>query len=55
MRKQVGIPALPPLLTDLLLDGMYQVDVILCHQCDGLSLPPCEDTLQLPAVCQGPG
>lgn len=28
-------------LTDLLLDGMQQVDVILSHQCDGLSLPPC--------------
>lgn len=42
-------PPTPP-LTDLLLDGMDKVDVILRHQRDGLSLPPCEDMPQLPAM-----
>lgn len=52
MKRQVGITLHAPLLTDLLLNGVYQMDVILCHQCDGLSLPPCEDEPQLP-VCVG--
>ena len=42
-------PPTPP-LTDLLLDGVNQVDVILRHQRDGLSLPPCGDT---PRLCAG--
>lgn len=44
----------PEPLTDLLLDGMQQVDVILRHQCDGLSLPPCGDTsVTGPALTRG--
>lgn len=43
-------PPLPTPLTDLLLDGVNQVDVILRHQRDGLSLPPCGDT---PRPCAG--
>lgn len=27
-------------LTDLLLNGVHQVDVVLGHQCDGLALSP---------------
>lgn len=56
MASHPEAPASPPLsssappLTDLLLDGVYQVDVILRHQRDGLSLPPCGDT---PRLCAG--
>lgn len=32
----------PAALTDLLLDGMDQVDVVLGDQRDGLALPPCK-------------
>lgn len=43
-------PPFPTPLTDLLLDGVNQVDIILRHQRDGLSLPPCGDT---PRLCAG--